>query len=123
VSVGTPHRSVAEFERLATLVDGRRFTIPFFVNTGRDVLAAAEQAGTAALVRAAGATVLTDTCSYITPVLAAGSGPVVTDSAKWAWYAPGNLGVEVALAGLDECVRSAVEGRLVRDHGLWGSDP
>ncbi len=122
VSVGTPHLSVAGFERLATLVDGRRFQVPFYVNTGRDVLRVAEAAGTVAVAEAAGATVVTDTCTYITPVIAAGTGPVVTDSAKWAWYAPSNLGVEVAVASLQECIRSAVEGRLVRDDDFWGAD-
>ena len=43
----------------------------------------------------------------------------MTDSGKWAWYAPANIGVEVVFGGLEECVRSAVEGRVVRDQGLW----
>ena len=64
---------------------------------------------------------VTDTCTYITPVIAAGIGPVVTDSAKWAWYAPANLGVDVAFASLEECIRSAVAGRLVRDDVFWGT--
>jgi predicted aconitase len=37
---------------------------------------------------------------------------VLTDSAKWAWYAPANLGVAVAFASLGECVEAAVRGRL-----------
>ena len=43
----------------------------------------------------------------------------MTNSAKWAYYAPANIGVEVAFGSLDECVRSAVAGRIVRDEGLW----
>jgi predicted aconitase len=43
----------------------------------------------------------------------------MTNSAKWAWYAPGNLGVQVAFGSLRECVDSAVEGRVVRDATLW----
>jgi predicted aconitase len=46
----------------------------------------------------------------------------MTDSGKWAWYAPANIGVEVVIGGLEECVRSALEGRLVRDATLWGDD-
>ncbi|MBK8249984.1 MAG: DUF126 domain-containing protein [Gemmatimonadetes bacterium] len=34
----------------------------------------------------------------------------MTNSAKWAWYAPGNLGYEVIFATLDDCVESAVQG-------------
>ena len=121
VSIGTPHCSVREFALLAALVDGRRMAVPFYVNTGRDVLAQAEREGTASVVADAGITVVTDTCTYITPIIQARGGPVVTDSGKWAWYAPGNLGLDVAFASMTECVRSAIAGELVRDEDLWGS--
>ena len=39
----------------------------------------------------------------------------MTDSAKWAWYAPANVGARVAFASLEDCLRSAEEGRVVRD--------
>jgi predicted aconitase len=48
-----------------------------------------------------------------------GRGPVMTDSGKWAWYAPGNLGVDVVIGGLEECVVSASAGRVVRDESVW----
>jgi predicted aconitase len=44
---------------------------------------------------------------------------VMTSSAKWAWYAPGNLGVRVVFGSLRECVESAVDGRVVRVGALW----
>jgi hypothetical protein len=97
-------------ETLAGLVSGRRTTVPFYVNTSRDVLGAAEQKGTAAMIERFGATFVTDTCTYITPVMEEVAGVVMTNSGKWAFYAPGNLGVEVAFAGLKACVDSAVSG-------------
>jgi predicted aconitase len=121
VSIGTPHHSSREFARLAAMVDGRSMAVPFYVNVGRDVLGEAEQDGSAAIVAAAGVTVVTDTCTYVTPVIRSARGPVVTDSGKWAWYAPANLGVDVAFASLTECVRSGEAGALVRDEELWGS--
>jgi hypothetical protein len=42
-------------------------------------------------------------------------GTVMTNSAKWAYYAPGNLGVGVVLGSLGECVGSAIEGRVELD--------
>jgi predicted aconitase len=45
----------------------------------------------------------------------------MTDSGKWAFYAPGNIGVEVVFGSLRECVRSAIGGRVWRDADLWGS--
>jgi len=41
-------------------------------------------------------------------------GAVMTNSGKCAYYAPGNLGVAVALGSLAECVASARAGRVVR---------
>ena len=118
VSLGTPHCSAAELRRLARLVEGRRLTIPCYVNTGRDVLG--QVADAAEALREAGVTIVTDTCTYITPIIERAATPVVTNSGKWAWYAPGNLGYDVAFATLEECVDSAVAGRLVRDLGAWG---
>jgi predicted aconitase len=118
VSLGTPHCSATELERLAELVRGRRLAIPVYVNTGRDVLA--QVPATAAELRDAGVTVVTDTCTYVTPIIERAATPVVTNSGKWAWYAPGNLGFDVAFATLEECVESAASGRLERDEAAWG---
>ena len=119
VSVGTPHASLVELERLAGLVAERRPVVPFYVNTARDVLAEAERLGWFPSLPAAGVEIVTDTCTYLTPIIEAGPGPVMTDSAKWAWYAPANIGVDVVIGGLEECVASAAAGRVVRDESLW----
>jgi hypothetical protein len=118
VCVGTPHASLAELERLATLLAGRRTRVPVWVNTGRNVLEDAERLGVADSLTSGGVNVVTDTCTYIAPLVS--HGPVMTDSAKWAWYAPANIGVRVTFGSLEECVRSAIEGHVVRDAELWG---
>ncbi len=122
VSLGTPHASSSELARIAQLLDGQRVAdgVELLVSTARDTLAAAETSGVAAQLRAAGAELLVDTCSYITPILRSPHGPVMTDSGKWAYYAPGNIGARVVLGSMAECVASAVAGRVVRDHA-WGS--
>lgn len=111
VSVGTPHMSTTELVRLAGLTKGRSTRVPFYVNTARDVLASARDAERE--IVAFGATIVTDTCTYITPVMDAVDGDVMTDSGKWAYYAPANLGVGVAFGSLADCVESAVAGRIV----------
>lgn len=118
VSLGTPHCSASELRRLAVSIGGRRLAVPCYVNTGRAVLD--EVGDVAETLRAAGVTIVTDTCTYITPIIERAATPVVTNSGKWAWYAPGNLGFDVAFATMRECVDSAVVGRLVRDRGAWG---
>ena len=70
-------------------------------------------------LRDAGVTVVVDTCTYTAPVVSAVRGTVMTSSGKWAYYAPANLGVDVVFGSLEECVRSAVAGRVVRDDGFW----
>jgi predicted aconitase len=117
VSVGTPHASEEELRRLADLVGDARPRVPFYVNTGR-----AQLAGIGSIaddLAAAGVTMVTDTCTYVTPVLHGVRGAVMTDSGKWAWYAPSNLGFEVALGSVEDCVRSAVAGRVMRDDPRW----
>lgn len=120
VSVGTPHFSVAEFDRLAQLfaAAGAPSQVPFYVNTGRDVWDEVVARGWATGFDDAGVRVVTDTCTYITPVLDVRDGAVMTDSAKWAYYAPGNIGVEAVFASLAECVTSAVRGRVTLDGDL-----
>jgi predicted aconitase len=120
VSVGTPHASLAELERIVTLVADQPPNVPIFVNAGRDVLAEAERGGLLVSLTSAGVVVVADTCTYLVPIIRDVSGAVMTNSAKWAWYAPGNLGVETVLGSLEECVRSAAAGRVVRDAALWG---
>lgn len=121
VSLGTPHASLAELERYATLLGGRRVhpDVECLVSTGRDTLAAAEDV--AAVLRAAGIELVVDTCSYIAPILRGANGPVMTDSGKWAYYAPGNIGARVVFGSSQECIGSAVAGRVVRDDAIWGA--
>lgn len=112
VSVGTPHASPTEWRRLAEQIaqDGRAVApgVQAVVSTSRGVLALAGAEADA--VRAAGWQVVVDTCTYVTPILRPRTRVVVTNSGKWAHYAPANLGVDVVLAGLEECVAAAATG-------------
>src|SRR6185312_11122334 len=120
--LGTPHASLEELERYASVFNGRSVhaDVECLISTGRDVLAAAEECGAAGRLRDAGVELLVDTCSYIAPILRHAAGPVMTDSAKWAYYAPGNIGAEVVFGSTFECIESAVAGRVVRDDVSWG---
>ncbi len=122
VSLGTPHASLGELERYAALLAGRRVhpDIECLISTGRDVMAEASARGIIGRLREAGVELVVDTCSYITPLLRNASGPVMTDSGKWAYYAPGNIGASVVLGSPVECIDSAVAGHVVRDMQPWG---
>jgi predicted aconitase len=122
VSVGTPHFSLTEFEHLLRLLGGKRVDprMEFYVSTNRAVLERVRARGWGEALERAGVRFVVDTCTYITPIIRARS-VVMTNSAKWAYYAPGNIGVEVVFGTLRECVKSAVRGRLWRDEALWSS--
>ena len=94
-----------------------------FVSTGRHVLGEVEARGWRDALERAGVTLVVDTCTYITPILRDRDRVVMTNSAKWAYYAPANLGVQVVFGSLEECVRSAELGRVWRDGSLWSEEP
>ena len=87
------------------------------VSTSRFVRAAAKAEITA--LEAQGVTVVSDVCTYYSPAVRGAKGRVMTNAAKWAYYAPGMLGVEVCFGSLRECVESAVLGEVWRDARLW----
>jgi predicted aconitase len=116
VCLGTPHFSRDEWDRflpmLRAAAPGRR--VPIYVNTGRATLDALEREGLLDGIDDFNLTVVTDTCTYLTPILERLDGTVMTNSGKWAHYAPGNLGVQVAFGELEDCVASAAAGHVVR---------
>jgi predicted aconitase len=123
VSLGTPHASLFELRAIADEFGDDRAApgVELLVSTGRDVLEAAGAAGIAGRLTGAGAELLVDTCSYLGPILRPSALPTMTDSAKWAYYAPGNIGARVVFGSLRECVRSAVDGRVWRDEAPWSA--
>jgi len=121
VVLGSPHFSLAEFKQLATLVEGKRVhpDVTFLVTSSRAMTLLARQAGYLAALEEFGGRVTVDTCILATPMLPPEVKTLMTNSAKYAYYAPGMLNTRVTFGGLEDCVRSAVEGRVTRDESLW----
>ena len=119
VAVGSPHFSLDEILSLDALLAGRRVRVPIYLNTSRHVLGKLERAGRLAALTEAGVVPIVDTCVVVTPILPAGGGVLMTNSGKFAFYAPGNTGYAVQFGSLADCVESAVAGRLVRDEAGW----
>ena len=114
ISLGTPHLSISEFGRLMPLIEGEQPRVDIYVNCGRATLEELGKRGWEQRLRAAGVTLVADTCIYIGALMKIGTGAVMTNSGKCAYYAPANLGVEVAYGSLAECVASARAGKVVR---------
>jgi hypothetical protein len=114
VSLGTPHFSVEQIARLMPLIDSERALIDIYVNSSRATLEEIRKRGWEEALLAARVRLVADTCVYVSALMRADVGTVMTNSGKCAYYAPGNLGVEVAYGSLAECVASARAGKVVR---------
>ena len=120
VSLGNPHFSLSEFARLARLCQGRHCHphVVLAITCGRAVLEQARAAGHIAAIEAFGATLVCDTCWCMLgePVIPPAARNLMTNSGKYAHYAPGLVGRKVHFASLAECVDAAcsatASGRL-----------
>ena len=114
VAIGSPHLSIAEFDALERLLAGRSVSKAIYACTGRHALADLDRDGRRSRLEAQGVIVVADTCVVVTPILADRAGGVLmTNSGKFAQYAPGNTGYSVLYGSLADCVESAVAGRPV----------
>ena len=94
---------------------GRRLVVPIHACTGRHVVAALDRQGRRSRLEGLGVVVVADTCVVVTPILPGlADGVLMTNSGKFAHYAPGNIGVQVGFGSMENCVASAAAGRIVR---------
>jgi predicted aconitase len=119
LAVGSPHFSAAEFSTLLEHLAGRRVSRPFYACTNRQVLGELKRSGDLARIEAVPIEIITDTCIVVTPILPAGGGVLMTNSAKFAHYTPPNTNYEVVFGSLGDVAESAVAGRVVRDETAW----
>jgi predicted aconitase len=121
VVLGSPHFSLAEFKQLAPLLEGRHVhpDVKFLVTSSRAMALLAKEAGCLAALEAFGGLVTVDTCILATPMLPPEVRTLMTNSAKYAYYAPGMLNTRVTFGSLEDCVWSAIAGRVMRDESLW----
>jgi predicted aconitase len=123
VVLGSPHFSLAEFKQLAPLVAGKQkhADVKFLVTSSRAMTQLAKQAGFLDALQAFGAQLTVDTCILTSPMLPSETKYLMTNSAKFAYYAPGLLSKQITFGSLKDCVASAIEGRVIRDETLWMS--
>ncbi|NWD04647.1 cis-3-hydroxy-L-proline dehydratase [Pseudomonas gingeri] len=123
VSLGNPHFSLTEFAHLARLCRGRHKHpgVVLAITCGRAVLEQARAAGHIAVIEAFGATLITDTCWCMVgePVIPPAARTLMTNSGKYAHYAPGLVGRTVHFASLAECVDSACSAEASGHLPTW----
>ncbi len=119
VALGCPHFSFDEFRELARHIravqaDGKSLhpDVRFVITSSRTSYALIERTELMDVLTGFGVEITLDTCIFHTPMVSPETKVVMTNSGKCAYYAPGELDVEVAFGSMAECVRSAVEGRV-----------
>jgi len=113
VMIGCPHATLEEVRTVADLLRGKKIhdNIRLEVWTPRAIRRCAEDLGYVQVIEEAGGRVLSDTCPAISRISQGVS--MATHSCKQAHYSRQLLGNRTALGTLEQCVRSAIEGRWV----------
>ena len=122
VVTGCPHYSTAEFVRLAQLIQGKKVhsSVVFWVFTNRTVYAWIKNNGILADLIAGGVMVFTDGCPLQYPRESWQFSAAMTDSAKFANYCFSQRGLEAVYGSIEDCVETAVRGKIRRKEAPWG---
>ena len=120
VSLGSPHFSGDECRAVLALAEGGVFRVPVYICLGRHTLDGLQADGAYEALLGLGVEFVVDTCVVVTAILPPRPGVMMTNSAKFAYYAFGNTGYEPVFGTLSDCIRSAQAGQVVRDPAIWG---
>ena len=114
VALGSPHFSLEETRQFAELMSGqaRHPDTSVIVTLGRDILSQAQSEGLVARLEASGVRLIPDLCwcSIVEPVFPRGARTLMTNSGKYAHYAPGLSGRNVRFGSLSDCAAAARSG-------------
>ena len=126
VSLGNPHFSLEEFDQLARLCAGREKSpkVKMIITTGRHTYQRAAAAGLVDAVERFGASIITDTCwcMIAEPVIPRDIRNIVTNSAKYAHYAPGMVNRGVHFGSLAQCVEASCTGVFEFQKPSWAEN-
>lgn len=116
ILVGCPNASVEEIRGVAEALDGKRVHdgVALWVTTAGAMYAMAERMGYIRMIEDAGGTVVRETCPFLarSRVIAPKKGyrTLTTNSAKMAFYAPGQFGLPTHYGNLDKVMSAAING-------------
>jgi predicted aconitase len=114
VALGSPHFSLSECRAFAALMAGRRAHsgVTTIVTLGRATLEAIRKDGTETRLKAAGVAIVPDLCwcSISEPVFPRAARVLMTNSGKYAHYAPGLSSRAVRFGSLSDCAHAAATG-------------
>ena len=127
VALGNPHFSATECHALARLLQGRQRHpgTQTVLTLGRAVKEQARANGDIAVLEAFGVNLITDTCWCMLeePVVPVAARVIMTNSGKYAHYAPGLTGRQVHFGSLAACAQTACTGQAPAALPAWLVDP
>jgi len=109
VSIGCPHASLSELQRITRCLRGRKVTVETWIHLARPLKKTADLMGYTEIIEKAGARLACDTCMVVAPLKGRFRG-LATNSAKSVYYGRAKNGFKVAFRTLDECLTIAVGG-------------
>lgn len=107
VSLGCPHLSLLEIQRIALLLEGKQVKKEFWITTARKTQQMADELGYTGIIEAAGAKFAADTCCVVAPIQGRFCA-LATDSAKACYYASGKHKLKTRFLPFDEVVMLAL---------------
>jgi hypothetical protein len=108
VSIGCPHASISEIEKIAGLLKGKKVKKEFWITTARPIKKIADEAGYSKIIEDAGAKFAADTCCVVAPIKGRFKGMLV-DSAKACYYGRASNKFKVRIGTVEECVEEATK--------------
>lgn len=123
VALGSPHFSAAECSAFAALMEGRQVNpaVATIITLGRGTLSTITASGVKARLEAAGVTIVPDICwcSISEPVFPPSAKVLMTNSGKYAHYAPGLSNRAVRFGSLAQCAQTAQSGMAPTTSPPW----
>jgi len=113
VMLGCPHYTLEQIGDVCRLLEGKRVheNSELWIFTPRQTRQLADAKGYTRIIEAAGAHLMSDTCSALGRVMPKGTRVAAADSAKQSHYLPAIMGVECWFGTTADCVDAAVTGR------------
>ena len=114
IALGSPHFSAAECAAFASLMEGKfvHSNVAAIVTLGRETLSAIAANGVKARLESSGVHIVADLCwcSISEPVFPSDAKVLMTNSGKYAHYAPGLSNRAVRFGSLAQCAGAAQTG-------------
>jgi predicted aconitase len=108
VSIGCPHASIHEIERIANLLKGKKVKKEFWITTARPTKRISDEAGYSKIIEEAGAKFAADTCCVVAPIKGRFKG-IMVDSAKACYYGRAKNQFKVKIGSIEDCIKEATE--------------